>query len=102
MQRNVLGVLLVLGAAAGTSFGGVVRLDNTQSGWGGGGFLLSQSSGNNGQMGGTGGSTNGGAYSLGSIMTFCLEANEYFHPGQDYTTVMNNGAVNGGQSGGNP
>lgn len=93
MANRVLSALLVLGAAAGTSLGGVVRLDGTQTGLGWtGGFKATQVSGNNGVMGGTGGTAN-------SIMTFCLELGEFFTPGQDYNTVLNNGAVGGGPDG---
>lgn len=31
--------------------------------------------------------------------TFCIEFNEYFNPGHTYDVALNNGSVNGGQSG---
>ncbi len=31
--------------------------------------------------------------------TFCIERNEYFTPGDTYDVVLNNGSVNGGESG---
>ena len=38
----------------------------------------------------------------GGFETFCVEANEYFTPGNSYYYAISQGAVNGGISGGNP
>ena len=44
-----------------------------------------------------------GGMSAGTVIsTFCVEKNEYFKPGSSYYAVINDAAIAGGVSGGNP
>lgn len=61
----------------------------------GAGFLITQISGDSGLNGGPGGSAN-------SFVTFCVELNEFFTPGNSYYTQIATSASGGGNGGGNP
>ena len=85
------GMLVVPGLHAAVSVGssGQITLGyGPDYGTGGGGFAAT--------------GTSGDLVALGTFTTFCIEKNEYFHPGGTYNATLANGAVSGGVSGGNP
>ena len=88
----MMGLFAVVPGSHATLVGDYIKLsDNTYSNWGGGPFgvdiAISQ----------------GNYDGITDYYTFCLEQSEYFSPGKEYYVYdVSHGAIEGGQSGGNP